>query len=298
VPVNRWLLARGKGHAAVHETGIHGGPPVRVVAIVAAVAFVFGSVVLIAEALGGDSEMGHGGGAMTANEHAAPVRGQSISENGMSLALGRTEVAAGRPAEFSFTVRGSDGRPVTDFEVEHEKRMHFIVVRRDLTRFQHLHPTLGADGVWRVRLTLPDPGSYRVFADFKRDGENTTLAADLAADGRVDWQPLPPPSATADAGDGYRVRVGGTTSHAGREAELRFAVTRNGRPVQVEPYLGARGHLVALREGDLAYLHVHPEAETTSFMTEFPTAGRYRLFLQFKHEGRVRTAAFTRDVNG
>jgi hypothetical protein len=51
VPVNRWLIARGKGHAAVHETGIHGGPPVRVVAYAAAAAFVFGSAVLIAEVL-------------------------------------------------------------------------------------------------------------------------------------------------------------------------------------------------------------------------------------------------------
>lgn len=52
MPVNRWLISRGKGHVAVHETGIHGGPPVRVVAIVAAVAGVFGTAVLVAEALG------------------------------------------------------------------------------------------------------------------------------------------------------------------------------------------------------------------------------------------------------
>ena len=51
-PVNRWLLARGKGHAAVHETGIHGGPPVRVVGAIAAVAAVFGAVVLLAELIG------------------------------------------------------------------------------------------------------------------------------------------------------------------------------------------------------------------------------------------------------
>ena len=49
VPVNRWLLARGRGHAAVHETGIHGGPPVNVVAVVAAIAFVFGAAVLVGE---------------------------------------------------------------------------------------------------------------------------------------------------------------------------------------------------------------------------------------------------------
>lgn len=51
VPVNRWLIARGKGHAVVHETGIHGGPPVRVVAYVATAMGIFGAAVLIAEAI-------------------------------------------------------------------------------------------------------------------------------------------------------------------------------------------------------------------------------------------------------
>jgi Domain of unknown function (DUF4396) len=61
VPVNRWLISKGKGHTAVHETGIHGGPPVRVVGAVAIVAFVFGVAVLIGEAIGGD-DGGHGSG--------------------------------------------------------------------------------------------------------------------------------------------------------------------------------------------------------------------------------------------
>jgi hypothetical protein len=51
VPVNRWLIGRGKGHAVVHETGIHGGPPVRVVAVAAGLAGSFGAAVLLAEAL-------------------------------------------------------------------------------------------------------------------------------------------------------------------------------------------------------------------------------------------------------
>jgi hypothetical protein len=69
----------------------------------------------------------------------------------------------------------------------------------------------------------------------------------------------------------------------------------------IEPYLGARGHLVALREGDLAYLHVHPESKATQgsdirFGVEYPSRGRYRLFVQFKLDGKVHTAAFTREV--
>jgi hypothetical protein len=54
VPVNRWLIARGKGHAAVHRTGVHGGPPARLVGAIVAVAFVFGSAVLVAEAFDDD----------------------------------------------------------------------------------------------------------------------------------------------------------------------------------------------------------------------------------------------------
>ena len=105
---------------------------------------------------------------------------------------------------------------------------------------------------------------------------------------------------TAKTEDGYEVEVARGSDSAGREAELRFTVTRDGQPVAVEPYLGAGGHLVALREGDLAYLHVHPTGgsgtDPIAFMTEFPTEGRYRLFLQFKHEGKVHTAALTRHV--
>jgi hypothetical protein len=78
--------------------------------------------------------------------------------------------------------------------------------------------------------------------------------------------------------------------------DLRFTVTRDGRPVAIGDYLGAKGHLVALREGDLAFLHVHPDERSLRFEATFPTAGRYRLFLQFQVDGRVHTAEFTREV--
>jgi hypothetical protein len=307
LPVNRWLLARGKGHTAVHETGIHGGPPVRVVAVVAAVAGVFGAVVLTAEAI--DSEGGHGERheqtAGKTGEEQQSVRGLKSNADGMTLALGSSRLPRGRETELRFRIVGEGGAPVRDYEVEHEKRMHLIVARRDLTGFQHLHPELGNDGTWRVSVTVPKAGEYRVFADFKRDGRNQTLATDLAVDGPAKPLRLPQPATTARISDGYEVELTGDVI-VGRESELRFTIHRDGKPVAVEPYLGAGGHLVALREGDLAYLHVHPtghgsgEAEhadgsssPVSFATEFPSEARYRLFLQFKHDGKVRTAAFT-----
>ncbi|CAM5235457.1 hypothetical protein SVIOM74S_01565 [Streptomyces violarus] len=88
-----------------------------------------------------------------------------------------------------------------------------------------------------------------------------------------------------------------------------LAVAKNGKPVRnLQPYLGAYGHLVALRSGDLAYLHVHPNGEPgdgrtkpgpeVSFTATAPSAGAYRLFLDFQHEGTVRTAAFTVHAGG
>ena len=158
---------------------------------------------------------------------------------------------------------------------------------------------MSSDGTWTTPLTLSRAGSYRVFADFKRAGRNHTLASDLAVDGPVDWQALPEPITEIRTPSGYDVSLR-AHSAAGGQTELAYEVRRAGKPVDVEPYLGARGHLVALREHDLAYLHVHPLKTTTEhgraaigFATTFETAGRYRLFLQFKHAGRVRTAAAT-----
>ena len=138
--------------------------------------------------------------------------------------------------------------------------------------------------------------TYRVFADFSVDGEPTTLADDLEVDGTVHSQPLPTPTTTVDA-DGLSVRLTDGAIRAGKESELAFDVTRAGRPVPLQEYLGAKGHLVALRQGDLAFLHVHPDADSLRFEATFPNAGSYRLFLQFQVAGRIHTAAFTLEVN-
>ena len=138
-----------------------------------------------------------------------------------------------------------------------------------------------------------------MFADFSTGGRSLTLGSDLFVPGDFDPEPLAPVAGTADAGDGYEVTASSAGAAAGETVPTSFEVTRNGRPDEVEPYLGADGHLVALREGDLAFLHTHPEGEAGGagpirFDVNYPSAGRYRLFLQFKHEGKVRTAGFTR----
>ena len=277
-------------------------PVLKLAAFTLVLALVFGAAAFAGSAVGPDRSgeqraETHGTGHAAGETAPATVRGLAVSDAGLTLALESTAFEQGRPGELRFSIRGAGGTPVRDFEVEHEKRMHLIVVRRDGRGFQHLHPTLDATGTWSVPFTLPEAGTYRVFADFKHDGEARTLAADLTVDGTAHYRPLPEPTVTADAGHGYEVRLNAGGVRAGREVGLDFSVTRDGRAVETEPYLGARGHLVALREGDLAFLHVHPDEDALAFMAEFPSAGRYRLYLQFKHEGRVHTAAFTQEVS-
>jgi hypothetical protein len=198
------------------------------------------------------------------------------------------------PAELAFRILDSHGHPVREFEVAHERRLHLIVARRDLTAFLHVHPRLDRTGTWHARGLQLEPGSYRVFADFVSGGEQTVLGADLAVAGA--WSPLLPAGRRIATAGPYAVELARARYAPEEEQTLSFAVTRGGRPVTPGRYLGARGHLVILRGGDLAYVHAHADADALGFETTFPTPGRYRAFLQFVGGHAVRTVAFTLEV--
>ena len=203
--------------------------------------------------------------------------------------------AGARAQRYAFRIERSPGQTVRDFQVEHTKRMHLIVVRSDLTGFQHLHPTMADDGTWRGSIRLRKGGEYRMFADFKHAGKRRTLAADVAVDGEFKRVRLPAPSAYARTDSGLDVGLYHHGSGAGAPAHVQFEVAEQGRPVtaELQPYLGAMGHLVAIREDDLKYLHTHPDGAAPAFHVKYPSAGNYRVFVQFRHRGRVHTAAFT-----
>jgi hypothetical protein len=219
--------------------------------------------------------------------------GLASTRGGYTLVPESTTVGSGT---FAFRITGPDGAPVTAFDVVHDRPLHLVVVRRDATGFQHVHPERDAAGTWRVPLAVPAAGVYRAFADFTpTGGPATTLGVDVFAPG--DFQPVahaPTRSATVD---GFTVTLDGDLT-AGAVAPLTLTVSRDGAPVAVQPYLGAYGHLVALRDGDLAYLHVHPRTDAApgsavGFDAEVPSAGTYRLFFDFQVDGVVRTADFT-----
>jgi hypothetical protein len=232
------------------------------------------------------------------------------SQDGYTLDLASTSADPGRAVPLALTITGPDGHVLDTpaaYDVEHAKRLHLIVVRRDLTGFQHVHPELGADGRWAADVDLA-PGTWRVFADFKAAaGPALTLGTDLTVPGRVRGEQPVGDDVRTSSVDGYDVTLTGDLE-GGAASDLTLTVSRDGEPVtDLQPYLGAFGHLVALREGDLAYLHVHPHEQAHAgdtggprieFTAEVPSDGRYRLFLDFRAGGAVRTATFDLTAEG
>lgn len=275
--------------------------PVRIVAIVAGLAVTLAGSYAVGNAVGpldrgSPGPAGHGG-----DEHGAPAaatpatpstNGLAVAAGGFRLVPASATLPAGRVTELSFRIDDDRGSPVESFDVVHEKPMHLIVASRDLSTFQHVHPVMDHHGTWSVDLAALRPGAYRAFADFSTQGRATTLGVDITVPGVSAPRPIPPFRPNVDV-DGYKVHLATESVVVGGETPLTFEVTRGGAPVAVEPYLGARGHLVILREGDLAYLHTHAEADVPSFRATFPNMGRYRAFLQVSIGGVVRTAAFT-----
>ncbi len=287
--------------------------PLRVVGFLGALALVFGLALVVGGAAGpigadAGAGAGHAGAGHAGDSHGdedrpsgegapagAAAVGLEATQAGYTLRLDQDRLASGR-VRLAFRVLDPTGSPVTAYDEEHERDLHLVVVRRDLTGFQHVHPRLAADGTWSVPVDLR-PGVWRVIADTRpAGGEPLVLGTDLLVGGAFRPAGLGLDRREAEVAP-YDVRLDGEAV-AGEETVLTTTVRRDGEPVtDLQPYLGAYGHLVALRAGDLGYLHVHPEetgpGPEIGFATTFPSPGRYRLFLDFRHGGEVRTAPFT-----
>lgn len=276
----------------------------RLLLYAAALAALFAGAAAVGRAVGPvdpplqetEGEAGHAEGEEEpmAEEAAEGADGLAVAVPGLRLVA--DQVGPGPRAVVRFRIEDAQGAPVLDFDTLHERPMHVVLVRRDLAGFQHLHPTASAGGTWTTQADLSEAGDWRLLADFSTGGRRAVLGSDVIVPGELRPSPLPAPASIAAAGP-YQVRLHTPALRAGAEQALEFTPTLDGEPVQLQPYLGALGHLVVLREGDLGYLHTHPEDGRASFRTTFPSAGRYRAFLQFKAEDEVRTAAFTLEVD-
>ncbi len=244
-----------------------------------------------APAPGGVQGTGDGHNHVSGATAGSEVGGLAISTAGYTLVPNQ--------AAKTFVINGPDGKAVTTFATVHEKPLHLILVRRDFTGYQHVHPSMAADGTWTMPSAPTTPGLWRAFADFTALNSAgaqipLTLGFDLTIDGDYRQTALPPASRESTV-DGKAVTYDGTPV-VGATSPMLFKVSAG----PLEPYLGSFGHLVVLREGDLGYVHVHPEPQLAGGAVKFwlsaPSPGNYRMFFDFSVGGKVSTAEFTLKV--
>lgn len=213
---------------------------------------------------------------------------------------------AGIETELSVQITDKDGRPVQEFEVNHEKLLHLIIVNRDLSFFNHIHPDYKENGVFTVNTTFPTGGEYQLFADFVPKGAaGTTLSEWVNIEGQEEkTSTIESDTSLIKQVDGKEIELRLSNTLSNEEVVLTYhiqdAKTKQGID-NLEPYLGAVGHVVILSADADQYLHVHPLDEkgtgpTAEFATAFPHSGVYKIWAQFQHRGKVITVPFVVEI--
>jgi len=208
---------------------------------------------------------------------------------------------AGQPVVLKLMIHEADGAMAREFEIEHEKLVHLIIVREGLDEFAHVHPDVDDQGNLKINYTFPKAGKYRLFADHKQKGKAATVAK---AQIEVSGEPSSTPALTANApgeitADGLVAQIELQNAKAGQSSEVRFRLSNESdHPTDnLQPYLGARGHLVVISADGTQYVHAHPmDAPTAAnevvFMSHFPAPGMYKGWAQFRVTDQVRTVPF------
>ena len=224
----------------------------------------------------------------------------------MDLRAVPRELPAGRAVRLEMRVLDpKTGRPVTQFEVVHEKLFHLFVVSQDLEYFSHEHPVLGADGWFRLNTTLPRPGTYRLLADFDPTGGTPQLAPKtISTAGYVASleQSIPDPPADLAAKQGPNLHVTLTTEPAQPIAGMKTLLFVQLTPADgIEQYIGAWSHMLAVSSDLVDTIHSHPfiadGGPRMQFNIFFPRATTYKIWMQFQRKGVVNTVAFTLPVH-
>jgi hypothetical protein len=200
-------------------------------------------------------------------------------------------------------IKDKDGKPIQDFDINHEKKMHLIVVSKDLSFFEHIHPDFNGNGVFAVKTKFPNGGDYKLYADFmpsagKQTVENHTITVQ---GNQPQPSPLQPDMNLTKVIDGKEVTLSFDHIMANMDLNMKYTFKdeKTKQPItNLQPYLGAIGHVVIISEDLGQYLHVHPMDEKGSgpdakFMTNFPKNGIYKIWGQFQQDGKVFTFPFT-----
>lgn len=233
--------------------------------------------------------------------------------------------SARKPVMLHFAIQNQNDNVLKDFDTVHEKKLHLIIVRKDRTNFQHVHPELDASsGDFMIEsFTFPTDGDYRVYADFtpanaQKDEMGMKLAVTPYRDVKVgDLSKYNPQKLSKDKLTSNTASFSATVFRpegdspgsaefsAGQPLNIVVSINKNGVAyTKLQTYLGALGHMVVLGP-KLEFIHAHPQTTDIKnqdgliiFNVNFPEPGRYKLYLQTQASGQVTTNDFTVSAKG
>ena len=216
--------------------------------------------------------------------------------------LSSNKITPNQDTTITINIKDKTGKPIDKFDTVHEKQMHFIIVSKDLSFFNHIHPDYKGNGVFTVTTQFPTAGQFKVIADITPTGMGAMNKSQwISVQGEMPAeQAIKPDAALTKVVDGKEVTLAIDHLMANMELNLNFTITdaQTKQPVtNLQPYLGAVGHVVILTKDAENYLHVHPTDEHASgpdakFMTTFPHSGVYKIWGQFKQNNKVFTVPF------
>ena len=233
-----------------------------------------------------------------------------------------SRIRSGEPATLRISIlsnletRDATGRPtgkreilkVREFDTIHERKLHLIIVRRDLNFFTHQHPEILPDGTFELsRFAFPTAGEYQLFFDTAPKGAGgQVLLSSIKVDGRSDSSSSSSAASSSQQVGDVTVALKNPDALLPRRT-LPFAVTlqdANGPLRDLQPYLGAMGHMIMINEDAQTFVHSHPDERNSDngkngeivFLVRPPKPGRYRIWIEFKRNEKVQAAEFKVEV--
>lgn len=215
-------------------------------------------------------------------------------------------VQAGQPTRLSLMIHDDSGAMLREFEVVHEQKVHLMVVSAGLDQFAHIHPAIDSAGNLTISHVFPTGGTYRLYADYKPVKKpQSTAIAELQVLGDSPPAPALIPNAPGSVtGMGLNAHIAIPRAKAGEVTKITFELldSRNQPVTDLQPYLGAMGHLVILSADGKLYVHAHPDEGQTptgvvQFAAHFPQPGIYKAWGQFQRADQVNTVPFVLQVD-
>ena len=224
----------------------------------------------------------------------------------------KLEPKAGLPVEVELQVRDTKDKSVVKaFDIAHTKNFHLLVASKDLVWFQHDHPEMDESGTWHINLTFPAGGDYLIYGDVAPAGKGSFILPNrIHVDGpsptwKPNWVTALGPSPDGSVKGYFSVPEGAIPVGKMTSVSIKLLDTTTGAAVSdLEPYLGAMGHLMIFSQDGKTVVHSHPKEDSSSkpgivqFNARFPKPGWYRAFGQFQRAGKVLTVPFTFEVKG